>query len=196
MRSLAIRSLFLVLATLALLGGCAAAPPGEVYPLALVDTRSRVFATEVPTFVFGGAGAASVDVQAIAEPDKIIWPVTTKGQELFRYVATITPVDATHTRVAVALLPAASGAAGAKVARGLKENADIARLYRDAMTEAVDAKLENRDFTMAAITPQLTLAALGHLGDITAGFDRESARHGKQVKSNLERAYAAEGIDY
>lgn len=180
------------LAMIASLAGCGP-PPGEVYPLPLADAKARVATTEVPTFIFG---SAAVDVQAMTQGDTVVlWPITTKGSELFRFVATLTPVDAAHTRVDVAFVPApaGSGAAGEKVAERLKANADIAELYRKAMVEAVDATIEHRDFAFGAIAPAMTLAAIGHLGE---DFKAEEERHGKQVKSNLERAYADAGVEY
>lgn len=181
-------------AALALAGLMAAcgSQPGEVYPMAADDVRTRLQSVEVPMFVFGTAGAMQESPAAVLEsPDRVSWRIASEGDELFRYVASIEPVDAGQTRVTVTLSPG-----NPRVEQGIKDNPDIAKIYVDAMVEAVDAGLEQREFRMTAITPATIAAARKRMGEINAQFDREIEEHRKKTQDNLDRAYEREGLKY
>lgn len=166
--------------------------PGEVYPLAANEVRTRLQSVQVPMFMFGTAATMDESPSAVLEsPDKVSWRIASKGEELMRYVAAIEPVDAGQTRVTVTLLPG-----NPRVEQGIKDNPDIAKLYVVAMTEAVDAGIEQREFQMSAIGPATLQAAKSRMGEINAQFDREIEENRKKSQDNLERAYKQQGLEY
>jgi chemotaxis response regulator CheB len=123
------------------------------------------------------------------------WTVLKDGKQVLRMVATVTPEGEDASRVAVAIEPPNNDGNSA-IGRKMADNPAIVRLYKSAMAEQIDAKLNNRAFNMAAIQGEMMGAALASMPKIqeqAAEAARSSAEMERQIKQNAaEAAYERE----
>src|SRR5262245_11077463 len=97
---------------------------GTVYSVPLDKTRPTLLKTDLPP-VFGSA-APSVRTWA-SKPTEVTWVVSRNGDDLMRYVATLSEAGKDKTRVALELK-------GSKdVEKRFAENASVKNLYLVAM---------------------------------------------------------------
>lgn len=180
------------LAGLALLAGCGEG--GETYEMSAKDVRAKLMATQPPLMVFGSmVRKASV----VKNGDGTIrWVLFDRsGRSLMRIVATVEEKGPTTSAVAVSIEPPDSSKHD-QVAKGMADNPSIVNLYRKAMIEQIDAKLENREFDMAAITPEMMAATVATVPQIQKSA-LEAARQSEQMdRENMDRAYREEGRGY
>lgn len=191
----------LILACLLLMPGCTGAErkedtTGEAYPLDAKTVIARARTAEVPIALFGERGF-TFDARRSEEAEgrRIIWALRNQGSELFRYVATITPEAPDRTRVFVTLQPGSSAGSAAIFAK-IKANPDFANIYKVAMIEAVDAKIEQREFRLGPAYHEMMTVMLNHKELMFQGLPEQTARDRKRYVDNAERAYRAAGSDY
>src|SRR4051812_40716134 len=88
------------LAALPILASCGS-PPGQV-AINAHTAYTRLVASELPDFVMNRQCGILIHIRAEGEPDKsVTWHVTSSGHEMLSFSAKLTPVDATHTKIAV-----------------------------------------------------------------------------------------------
>jgi len=160
------------------IGGVPAALAGGVYfhgPLATGETYARPAAEvartlenlRLPSAVTGmiesvPGGAYTRDV----EPGKsVTYFFHARGGQAAKFVATIQPVDATHTRVSTAMT--LSGDADTLLKTKYMPLArQFAAVGDAAMREQIDARLEDRDFDKAVVTRAMAGYAMNNIGEI------------------------------
>lgn len=184
------RAALVALAAAALLAGCGDASRGETYAIAPADLREALLDTDAP---IGVLGSEAVDWKTSPSgDDAVLWMVLgTDDKELLRFTATVVPVGQ-GARVDVAVLPPES-ALKDRVAKGLAENGSVRDLYRLAMTEEIDAKLEHRGFDFSRIAGATMQAAAANMGSISDRMDKAGAEFRKRDEENIARAYREEG---
>ena len=157
---------------------------------------SRVRTAEVPIALFGERGFA-FDVRRTEENDgrRIIWALRNQGTELFRYVATITPEEPDLTRLVLMLEPGQSPGSAAIFAK-MRAHPDFANIYKVAMIEAVDARIEQREYQLGPAYREMMTAMLDHKELMFEGLPEQTARDRKRYVDNAERAYRADGSEY
>lgn len=185
------RHIFAALAALAL-SGCGGANEGETYPIASAELRDTLLDTDAPLQVLG---SQAVDWKTAQEgDDTVIWKVLSeKDGELIRFSAKLVPVDG-GTRVDVAVL-APEAKNKELVTKRLAENDSVRALYHMAMTEEIDAKLENRGFDFTRISGALARATAANMGTITKSLDEAVEADRKRSRDNIDRAYRQERED-
>jgi hypothetical protein len=173
-----------------LLAACGA---GTSYPIPAHEVTGKLLVTKPPMFVFGSSGADVMVTQG--DGGAVRWTVLKDGKQVLRMVATVTPEGEDASRVAVAIEPPNNDGNSA-IGRKMADNPAIVRLYKSAMAEQIDAKLNNRAFNMAAIQGEMMGAALASMPKIqeqAAEAARSSAEMERQMKQNAaEAAYERE----
>src|SRR5689334_3692776 len=111
-----------------------------VYKMPVARAHELLASAGLPDYVFGPGQPKKFDMDA-RDPGKIVWIVKDGGQEVMRFAALLSPVDAGSTEVRVEI----SGPAD--VQRRLSENRTIRHLYVLAMKERISATLEGRNFS-------------------------------------------------
>jgi hypothetical protein len=181
-------------AVLLMISGCSI-PSGKAFDTPYADAHRMVKGTEVPYEVFG---SAYPHVDQISEgPSKIIWVMKRDGNEMMRYIADITAIDATSTRVAVSLDGPVSGFYG-NVHERLAKNRSIRAMYIVAMEEKIAASIERREFDVTKVFPSMMLAVAANHGSMFKTPDRKEAAYQQEQEDSIEQAYAddnAEVID-
>lgn len=179
-----IRKQLVCLIATALLVGCGA---GETYQLPAKDVRSKLLSLSPPMFVFGSGGVSSM-VSQVGQ-DQVRWTLLQSGTALMSLTATVTPEGDSATSVAVVAEPA-PGKGNSKIARGMADHPEIVELYRKAMEEQIDSKLEGRDFDMGAIQGQMMTAVVSNMGEMDKQFDEAAKRFKEQDRERESRLVA------
>lgn len=145
--------MFLTAAVLTIaLAGC---NDTRTYQLSAGKVRSTLLSTRIPSVLLG-MGAASSMVTPTGDDD-VRWTILTRDNKpLMSLVGNIHAKNENETQVWVTAEPVKSNGA---VAKGMEENPAIVKLYVKGMTEQIAAKIEKREFNMAAIQHELTAAA-------------------------------------
>jgi hypothetical protein len=146
--------LFLTAAVLTVaLAGC---NDTKTYQLPAGQVRSALMSIRIPSVLLGmGAGRTMVTPTG---DDDVRWTILTRDNKpLMSLVGNIHAKNQAETQVWVTAEPFKSNGAAAK---GMEENPAIVKLYTKAMTEQISAKLEKREFNMAAIRSEMMAAAL------------------------------------
>jgi hypothetical protein len=162
---------------------------GETYALPTAQVRETLLDTDAPIQVLG---TQAVDWKTSALGDgTVLWTVLgERGGQLIRFSAKLVPVDG-GTRVDVDVLPP-EGKMQERVAKGIAENPSIRDLYHVAMTEEIDAKLENRGFDASRIAAATIRAATANMASIGDSMDKAGAEFRKRDEENMARAYRDE----
>lgn len=128
----------------------------KTYQLSAGKVRSTLLSTRVPSILLGmGAGSSMVTPTG---DDDVRWTIMTRDNKpLMSLVGNISAKNENETQVWVTAEPVQSNGAAAK---GMEENPAIVKLYIKGMTEQIAAKLEKRDFNMAAIRSEMMAAAI------------------------------------
>lgn len=145
--------MFLTAAVLTIaLAGC---NDTRTYQLSAGKVRSTLLSTRVPSVLLGmGAGSSMVTPTG---DDDVRWTILTRDNKpLMSLVGNIYAKNENETQVWVTAEPVQSNGAAAK---GMEENPAIVKLYVKGMTEQIAAKIEKREFNMAAIQHEMTAAA-------------------------------------
>ena len=134
--------------------------PGRVYDRPVAEVRSALADTDVPMHLFG---SQSPDIERLTDdPANIQWKVVLNGSEVMRFVATTEADGPERTRVVVSVEGAQSSKFG-DVGQRLKSKPMIRALYRQTMSEAIDARLTNRPFDITTTYPTMIGAARNEL---------------------------------
>lgn len=174
----------------ALLSACGGdANHGETYAVAAADLRATLLDTDAPLQVLG---SQAVDWKTASQgDDTVVWKVLGAGDdELIRFAAKLVPVDG-GTRVDVEVL-APETKNKEQVTKRLAENDSVRALYHVAMTEEIDAKLENRGFDFTRISGALARATAANMGTIRKSLDEVGEADRKRSRENVDRAYKRE----
>ena len=121
-----------------------------------------------------------------ADPQAVAWILSTKNEEVMRFVATLSPEGERKTAVEIAVQ------APAKSEKWLNDNAAVRGFYLAAMREQVASTLEARPFDLTRTYPQMQKASRANIGNIVASADAAAESGRKQARENIERAYARE----
>ena len=145
-------------------------PPGH-YALGLHEAYARLAKDDLPEFIANRQCGILIHVRAEKMIDRqITWRVTSSGREMLSFTAILTPVDAAHTRVDLAVSKDKDG----KEAYGGQQfypRPAVRQPVRPAIEEQVAALLELRAFES----------------------EKAAAAGGNQV-CNVQRAGLEEGI--
>jgi hypothetical protein len=182
------------IAPLALIAG-RAQPYGGVYAVPIGEARQVLARTGLPPLVFG---SNEPDVSTRAEgPSRIVWILSSRGAEMMRYVAELSPDGDSSTRISLDLVGATEGPYRTVGAR-LSENGTIRHLYLVAMQERIASALERRPFETARIMPATAAATAANIGALSDNFDRAAAADQRRERANIEKAYRDEaaGINH
>jgi hypothetical protein len=161
-----------------------------------MSEAKRILAqTDIPPIVFGTVAPASRTTTDGASD--VVWIVSKKGAEIFRFVATLSDAGHGTTRVQLKIKGVTSGPSG-NIEQRFSDYATIKKLYLTAMNERIASALEHRPFDIARIYPALGIATLANMSAIMAQFDRASEQYKRSSRANIEKAYRdeARGIDY
>lgn len=92
-----------------------------------------------------------------------------KGNQFAKFVAEISPVDATHTRVSTRMTMSSDSAAINKdqIMPVAKEFATVGKI---AMNEQISSKLDRRPFNTMLVQQAMASFAVANLGEINAGI--------------------------
>lgn len=150
---------------------------GKPYPIAAHEVTSKLLATKPPMFVFASSGANVMVTQG--DGGAVRWTVLQGGKQVMRLVATVTPDGDSASNVAVSLEPPMNDA-NAAIGKNLADNPAIGKLYTSAMVEQIDARLNNREFDMSKIQPEMVAVA-------TMPKIQRSAMQAAQNSANMDR---------
>jgi hypothetical protein len=164
---------------LVMAGLLAACGESTSYPISAHEVTSKLLSTKPPMFVFGSSGANVMVTQG--EGGAVRWTVLKNGHQVMRLVAKVTPNGDNASNVAVSVEPP-NDDASTKIGQNMADNPAIVKLYRSAMVEQIDAKLNNRDFNMGAIQAQMVAAAIATMPKI-----QQSAMQAAQSSAEMER---------
>ena len=168
----------------------AACGESENYAMPAKEVRSDLLQLRPPGFLFGSVGVDTMVSQA--GKDQIRWTVIQDGKALLSFIATVTESGENSTEVAVTVEPA-PGKADTQIGRGMAENPAVVKLYRKAMAEQIDARLENRPFDFSQIQGQMMAAAIATIPQMQKSMD-EAAKHFDAM--DRERDAAVAEADY
>ena len=176
------RNMLAAAAAIVLLTACT--QNGAVYQAPIAQVRQTLMATGLPPQVFGSEEPLW-EVQDGAS--EITWIVRRGDAELFRYIAHLTEVSPTATRVQVELKGADGGPA-----QGLAQHPEVKDMYLVAINERIASALEHRDFDMTRIYPSMTAAMIVNMGAISRSADEAAAASEKEARDNIAKAYQEE----
>jgi hypothetical protein len=171
-----IRKIAFVMVMAAFLAACG---ESTSYPISAHEVTGKLLSTKPPMFVFGSSGADVMVTQG--EGGAVRWTVLKDGHPVMRLVAIVTPDGDSASKVAVSVEPPSNNAS-ARIGQNMADNPAIVKLYRSAMAEQIDAKLNNRPFNMAAIQSQMVAAAIATMPKI-----QQSAMQAAQSSAEMER---------
>lgn len=178
-----IRKLALAVVIAGLLAAC---DGGKTYPLSTTEVTGKLLSTKPPMFVFGSTASDIMVTQG--EGGAVRWTVLKNGRQVMRIVATVTPDGENASRVAVSVEPPnndANSAAGKTMA----DNPAIVKLYKSAMAEQIDAKLNNRSFDSRAIQAEMMAAAIAIVPKMQASMD-EAVKRSQEFERDRKQAAA------
>ncbi len=168
-------------------------PRDPSFPVPMAEAESILAGIEPPGEVYG---SAPVTFEAVPKgPGRIDWTVKQDGEEVMRFLATLTPDGESATRVKLDLKGATAGPFG-NVEQRMQERGSIARVYKMAMEERVAAALEKREYDILKIMPMVAVAALANSDAITGQFDAAEKAYNERDRESIEPAYEEEGQGY
>ena len=164
--------------------------PDHVYPLPMREAHRILEKTSLPPLVLGMPGP-DFEIKA-ADPARIVWVIKRGKVEALNFVAELSAVSETATRVEIKIAAPGAGPAAAEMERRINEHLTIKQLYLIAMDEQVAAALEHRSFDMAKVAAPAAIAALANMPEMMQNLQRGIEADQKRVKSNIAKAYADE----
>lgn len=128
----------------------------KTYQLPAGKVRSQLLSIRIPSVLLGmGAGTTMVTPTG---DDDVRWTILTRDSKpLMSLVGNIHAKNDAETQVWVTAEPVKNNGT---VAKGMEDNPAIVKLYTKAMTEQIAAKLEKREFNIAAIRNEMMSATL------------------------------------
>ena len=121
-----------------------------------------------------------------ADPNAVSWVLSTRGQEVMRFVATLTPDGPSKTKVDLAVQ------APPKFEKRLEENASVRDFYLAAMREQVESTLEGRPYDLSRTYGAMQKAVAANIGNITRNMEAAGAAGRKRDEDNVRKAYERE----
>ena len=167
----------------------AACGQGKVYPKPIAHMHEVLEEIDDVPPVFGGAGP-DVSMES-GDLSRVEWILALDGSEVMRFVATLKPEGERKTRMMLDLRGVTTGGHG-NVEDRLESHPEVRKLYLVAMTEQIEAKLEERPFDITRTYGALALATAANIGTIARGMDAAGAASKKHNAENIRRA-SAEG---
>jgi len=160
-------SLMLVLSCAVAVGGSRGAwerlwASGRVYDMPIAEAHRALEKSGLPPMVLD-MGPRDFEVED-RDPSKVVWIVKRHGSELLRFVAELSAVSETSTRVSADVAGPTDGPFG-NVAQRLADHRTIAHLYIAALEEQLAATLEHRAFRIEALYPAMVAAAVTNIGE-------------------------------
>ena len=116
----------------------------------------------------------------------VVYLFQARGGQAAKFIADITPVDATHTRVStrMELLPGAEKLLKTEIMPGPEEFEQVGTI---AMNEQIDAKLSGRPVNDMIAQQAMARFAMSHMGDIQKGVAdkmNESIKAANEMESS------------
>jgi hypothetical protein len=168
-------------------GLLAACGQGTSYPIPASQVTGKLLSTKPPMFVFGSTASDIMVTQG--EGGAVRWTVLKGGKQVMRLVATVTPDGDNASRVAVSVEPP-NNDANSQVGKNMADNPAIVNLYKAAMAEQIDARLNNRSFNSGAIQAQMVAAAIATIPKMQASLD-EAVKSSQDMEREM-RQHAAD----
>lgn len=172
-------------------GLLAACGESKSYPISANDVTNRLLATKPPMFVFGSSGANVMVTQG--DGGAVRWTVLQGGKQVMRLVATVTPDGDSASNVAVSVEPP-NNDASTTIGKNMADNPAIVNLYKSAMVEQIDARLNNRDFDMSKIQAQMVAAAVATMPKMQQSA-MEAAQSSEEMDRNAKQQAADEAYE-
>jgi hypothetical protein len=174
------RKMFVGVAAL-LLAGCG----GETYPVDATQaflTLSTVGTSHLDPLP-GGLSPVSVSFESNEADNKVQWLFSHEGDSLAKIVATVAPDGDSASTVAIEYI---EGTAPDENWRNGKARQLIQTYVQQLVTEAVDAKMENREFDPAVrqtVEAAVVTASMGAvMNDVSSSMEEFAANHDKRER--------------
>lgn len=175
-----LKSLALVL--LCAVSGCA--EEQKSFPISESDVRQQLLEFRPSNLLFGGA---SKNIASKTGDDgSVVWTVSDGFRPELRFTATITPVEAGQSRVAIDVQGASDDPSDPRNVR-LNQDGDLKDLYKTMMEELVTAELENRPPDMMKFQGHLQSSLNQHFTQVSASADRAAQASYKLEREDKER---------
>jgi hypothetical protein len=182
-------SLVLVGAGLGVVFGFGGAPADKVYAMEPAQVYAALVEIKPPLFVFGSAPFGSTTLPM--GDGSVVWTVIDdKQREVIRFRSTVERAAA-GTKIHVEVL-APSGGNHDRTAKGMADHSEIAGLYRQAMSEQIDAKLNHREFDYSHVSLAVVGATLTNMPLISAQMDEAGKAAQQQDADHIAQAYQNE----
>lgn len=157
----------------------AQAPAAPAYAVPLSEARLMLHATGLPEGIYGSQPTAS---PALAMADgTLVWKLRVGPDEVLRYTATLTTLDAANTSVALSLSAPPDGKLAEKTRQGLSDHPEIAAFYLKAMEEQIASTLEKRPYRYEAIMPAMGVAMIGSIAEMPGQMDKAAAQDDRRA---------------
>ena len=159
-----------------------------VYALSVDKVNAQIDRTKLPLVVFGPA--AAIRHWRIDTATSVWAFLDEHGAESLRLSA-ITSADGDGARVRVEIAPPL-GANREQVEQKLRDNEEIADLYRAGIAEQIDADLNGREFNMKSLAPAMARATVNSISKIRASTDKFAKNQERAENEVVDQAYAHE----
>jgi hypothetical protein len=161
----------------------------RVYPLGVAKVIALLDGLELPEIVFDERVATAKHWREDATT--LMWSLHSEDDgEVLRLSVSASAADK-GTRLKVEALPSSAQMHNLASQRP-KVSPVYADLYRSALLEQVDARLNDRPFSMNNISRATARVALHALEDVREGAERSAAAYRRRQQGIINRAYANE----
>ena len=142
---------------------------GTVYEKSPAQVAATLESMSLPKYF--GTALAAVDggsTRMTIPGQSVVYLFQARGGQAAKFIADITPVDATHTRVStrMELLPGAEKLLKTEIMPGPEEFEQVGTI---AMNEQIDAKLSGRPVNDMLVQQAMARFAMSHMGEIQQG---------------------------
>lgn len=142
---------------------------GTVYEKTPAQVAATLESMALPKYF--GTALAMVDggsTRMTIPGQSVVYLFQARGGQAAKFIADITPVDATHTRVStrMELLPGAEKLLKTEIMPGPEEFEQVGTI---AMNEQIDAKLSGRPVNDMVVQQAMARFAVSHMGEIQQG---------------------------
>jgi hypothetical protein len=160
-----------------------------VYAMSPSKVNSVIDQTTLPLQLFGVSNMTAKHWRADAATS--MWALLDgDGAETLRFSA-VTSVEGDGARVSVSVLPPV-GVNSARMEQTLRDNESNADLYKVALSEQIDAKINHRDFDPSHLSQAAARVAITSLPNIRKSVDAAAKAHERQEQEGVDSAYANE----
>ncbi len=162
----------------------------ETYPISAAKVRSALMTARPPSMIFAGSNMV---VTPTGDDDVRYTIMSREGRGLMSLVANIHAEGENESTVWVTAEPPKSNS---KVAQSMAENPAIVKLYTKALRETIDAKLEKREFNMAAIQTEMVAATFQSMPKIQQEVSKqmnEASKMEREIRDYEPSSYSRPG---